>query len=260
MIPRIVSGEEWAPIEAGHAQRVRALNLFLVDVYNERHVIRDGIIPAEIVYGAPGYSELMQGFRPPQGVYAHIAGIDLIRDESGQFVVLEDNLRTPSAVSYVLENRAVMLRVVPDIFPDQGVARVGDYPEQLLSTLVEIGPDELHAGRSGIVLLTAGIYNSAYFEHAFLSQQMGVPLVEGSDLLVRDDQVYLRSTTGLEPVHVIYRRIDDDFLDSGGLQPRLAARGAGPDARLPRRQRDAGQRRGGRAWPTTRSSTAGCRT
>lgn len=219
LIPRIVSGEEWAPIEAGLAQRVRALNLFLVDVYNERHVIRDGIIPAEIVYGAPGYSELMRGFRPPQGVYAHIAGIDLIRDESGQFVVLEDNLRTPSGVSYVLENRAVMLRVVPDIFPERGVARVGDYPEQLLRTLVEIGPDELHAGHSGIVLLTPGIYNSAYFEHAFLSQQMGVPLVEGSDLLVRDDRVYLRSTTGLEPVHVIYRRIDDDFLDPEVFNP-----------------------------------------
>jgi len=220
LIPRVVAADEWATIDAGLSQRVRALNLFLGDVYNEGRTVSDGVVPREIVYEAPGFREQMRGFRPPLGVYAHIAGCDLVRDASGEFVVLEDNLRTPSGVSYVIENRAVMRRVTPDLFPAGGVAPVGDYAERLLRTLLEVRPERLAPGEEpGVVLLTPGSYNSAYFEHAFLSQQMGIPLVEGSDLVVRDDRVYLRATTGLEPVHVIYRRIDDEFLDPEAFNP-----------------------------------------
>ena len=219
LIPRIVAPDEWQQIETGLSQRVRALNLFLLDAYNKGRAVTDGVIPAEIVYGAPSFREQMRGFSPPQGVFAHVAGCDLVRDGSGRFVVLEDNLRTPSGVSYVLENRAVMRRVVPELFPPAGVAPVGDYPERLLRTLLEVVPERFEGEQPGVVLLTPGVYNSAYFEHAFLSQQMGIQLVEGSDLVVRDDRVYLRSTTGLEPVHVIYRRIDDEFIDPEAFNP-----------------------------------------
>ena len=213
LFPRIVGADEWDSVEAGLKQRMRALNMFLLDIYGEQRFLKAGKIPPEIVLGSPGFRREMVGFAPPLGVYAHVAGCDLVRGEQGSFVVLEDNMRTPSGVSYVLENRTVMLRVVPDLFPRSGVRAVNDYPSQLLASLLSTRPpdssDTPHA-----VLLTPGVYNSAYFEHSFLSLQMGIPLVEGSDLVVGDDDcVYLRSTTGLERVDVIYRRIDDDFID-----------------------------------------------
>jgi uncharacterized circularly permuted ATP-grasp superfamily protein len=213
LIPRIIGAQEWSEIEAGLKQRLQALNLFLLDIYGEQQIIKQQVVPKEIILSSPGYRPEMTGFRPPGGIYAHIAGIDLVRDEQRGVVVLEDNLRTPSGVSYVLENRTVMLRVVPDLFPRVGVRAVADYPNQLMSMLLSVRPmDSSDPPRA--VLLTPGIYNSAYFEHSFLSNQMGIPLVEGPDLIVGDDDyVYLRSTTGLEQVDVIYRRIDDDYLD-----------------------------------------------
>ena len=213
LIPRVIGAQEWADVEAGLKQRLQALNLFLSDVYGEQRIIKEGIVPEEIVLGAPGYKPEMANFRPPLGVYAHVAGCDLVRDQEQGLVVLEDNLRTPSGVSYVLENRTVMLRVVPDLFPRWGVRAVADYPNQLMNMLLSVRPSD-SGDQPRAVLLTPGIYNSAYFEHSFLSNQMGIPLVEGSDLTVGDDDfVYLRSTSGLERIDVIYRRIDDDFLD-----------------------------------------------
>lgn len=219
LIPRIVAVQEWARVEAGLRQRVGALNRFLEDIYNEQRILDDGVVPRELVESAPAFSPLMRGFRPPLGVYAHIAGCDLVRDSSGEFVVLEDNLRTPSGVSYVLENRTVMLRVAPDLFPSNGVAPVEDYPIRLLRMLCEVRPPWVAEDECNAVVLTPGIYNSAYFEHSFLAQQMGVPLVEGLDLIVDHDRVFLRSTAGLEPVHVIYRRVDDVFLDPEAFNP-----------------------------------------
>ena len=213
LIPRIIGAQEWAGVEAGLKQRLHALNLFLLDIYGPQRILKEQVIPEEIIFGAPGYRPEMAGFRPPLDVYAHIAGCDLLRDEQQGLVVLEDNLRTPSGVSYVLENRTVMLRVVPDLFPRWGVRAVADYPNQLLAMLLSVRPAD-SGDPTRAVLLTPGIFNSAYFEHSFLSNQMGIPLVEGSDLTVGDDDyVYLRSTTGLERIDVIYRRIDDDFLD-----------------------------------------------
>ncbi|MYE06264.1 MAG: circularly permuted type 2 ATP-grasp protein [Chloroflexi bacterium] len=213
LIPRVIGASEWAHVEAGLKQRLRALNLFLLDIYGAQRIIKEGIIPEEIVLGAPGYRPEMAGFRPPLDVYAHVAGCDLVRDSQQGLVVLEDNLRTPSGVSYVLENRTIMLRVVPDLFPRGGVRAVADYPNQLMAMLLSVRPAD-SGDPPRAVLLTPGVYNSAYFEHSFLSNQMGIPLVEGSDLTVGDDDfVYLRSTTGLERIDVIYRRIDDDFLD-----------------------------------------------
>ena len=213
LIPRVVGAEEWAHVESGLKQRLHALNLFLSDVYGERRIIKGGVVPEEIVLNAPGYDPKMVDFEPPMGIYAHIAGCDLVRDREQGLVVLEDNLRTPSGVSYVLENRTVMLRVVPDLFPRFGVRAVADYPNQLMNMLLSVRPAET-SDTPRAVLLTPGIYNSAYFEHSFLSNQMGIPLVEGSDLTVGDDDVvYLRSTSGLERIDVVYRRIDDDFLD-----------------------------------------------
>ena len=219
LIPRIIGAQEWANVEAGLKQRLRALNLFLLDIYGPQRIIKERIIPGEIVLGSPGYQPEMAGFRPPLDIYAHIAGCDLVRDNQRGLVVLEDNLRTPSGVSYVLENRTIMLRVVPDLFPRWGVRAVADYPNQLMAMLLSVRPaDSSDSPRA--VLLTPGIYNSAYFEHSFLSNQMGIPLVEGSDLTVGDDDfVYLRSTTGLERIDVIYRRIDDDFLDPEVYRP-----------------------------------------
>ena len=213
LIPRIIGAQEWSDVEAGLKQRLQALNLFLLDIYGAQRILNERVIPEDIVLGSPGFQPEMVGFRPPLDVYAHIAGCDLVRDPQQGLVVLEDNLRTPSGVSYVLENRTVMLRVVPDLFPRGGVRAVTDYPNQLLAMLLSVRPAD-SGDQPRAVLLTPGIYNSAYFEHSFLSNQMGIPLVEGSDLTVGDDDfVYLRSTTGLERIDVIYRRIDDDFLD-----------------------------------------------
>ncbi len=219
LIPRIVAHSEWLHVEAGLTQRVRALNLFLHDIYNEQRSVSDGVVPADVVFGAPEYNARMAGFEPPLGVYAHIAGVDLVRAADGGYVVLEDNLRTPSGVSYVIENRTVMVRVAPDLFPPRGVAPVGDYPGRLLSMLIQVRPPHISEAECRAVVLTPGIYNSAYFEHAFLAQQMGIPLVEGVDLVAHDDRIYLRSTSGLEPVHVIYRRVDDAFLDPLAFRP-----------------------------------------
>ena len=213
LIPRVIGAQEWSNVEAGLKQRLQALNLFLLDIYGEQRIIKEQVVPQEIVLSSPGYKPEMAGFQPPLGVYAHIAGCDLVRDGQRGIVVLEDNLRTPSGVSYVLENRTVMLRVVPDLFPRWGVRAVADYPNQLLAMLLSVRPPD-SGDPPRAVLLTPGIYNSAYFEHSFLSNQMGIPLVEGTDLTVGDDdRVYLRSTTGLERIDVVYRRIDDDFLD-----------------------------------------------
>ena len=219
LIPRVIGAQEWAHVEAGLKQRLQALNMFLLDIYGPQRIIEERVVPEEIVLSSPGYQPEMAGFHPPLGIYAHIAGCDLVRDEQRGMVVLEDNLRTPSGVSYVLENRTVMLRVVPELFPRGGVRAVADYPNQLMNMLLSVRPSD-SGDPPRAVLLTPGIYNSAYFEHSFLSNQMGLPLVEGSDLTVGDDDhVYLRSTSGLERIDVIYRRIDDDFLDPTVYRP-----------------------------------------
>ncbi|MEX2032682.1 MAG: circularly permuted type 2 ATP-grasp protein [Dehalococcoidia bacterium] len=213
LVPRIITPSEWSAIERGLQQRVAALNQFLGDIYGEQRCIRDGIIPGAMVFDHPSYRLRMAGFRPPLGVYCHIAGIDLIRDRDGVFRVLEDNLRTPSGVSYVLENRRTMLNTTPDLFPEARVEAVDSYPERLMEMLIAVRPEGVPADHTRSVILTPGAANSAYFEHSFLARQMGIELVEGRDLVVDDDHVYLRATTGLERVDVIYRRVDDDYLD-----------------------------------------------
>jgi len=218
LVPRVVGAAEWRRIEQGLAQRVRALNLFLADVYNDQRCIADGIVPGNLVFGHPAFQLPMVGFTPPGGVYVHIAGCDLIRDQAGEFRVLEDNLRTPSGVSYVIENRRTMRNVVPDLFPES-VAPIDDYPERLHDALLVVRPAGVEPDETKAVILTPGAFNSAYFEHSFLARQMGMELVEGRDLLVHDEVVYLRATTGLERVHVIYRRVDDDFLDPLTFRP-----------------------------------------
>ncbi len=218
LIPRIVAAAEWQTVEQGLAQRVRALNAFLADIYHEQRCVTDEVIPADILFDAPGFVLRMVGFTPPLGVYIHISGSDLIRDQQGQFRVLEDNVRTPSGVLYVLENRRVMLNAVPDLF-EAAVAPVSDYPERLLDMLIDVRPDNVAHDEARAVVLTPGAYNAAYFEHSFLAQQMGIPLVEGRDLIVHDNLVYLRETTGLERIHVIYRRVDDEFLDPLAFRP-----------------------------------------
>ena len=213
LVPRIIKAKEWGFIQSGLQQRIAALNLFLTDVYNGAKCVEDGVIPADLVLGNSAYRRQMKGIIPTLGCYAHVAGIELIRAEDGQFKVLEDNLRTPSGVSYVIENRRTMPSVIPGMFPDTDVETVDDYADYLLDALIAVRPEGVMADEVKIVLLTPGHFNSAYFEHSFLARQMGVDLVEGRDLLVRNDHLYMRSTTGLERVHVVYRRIDDDFLD-----------------------------------------------
>jgi uncharacterized circularly permuted ATP-grasp superfamily protein len=211
MVPRIVPAAEWRVLEAGLRQRVHALDLFLRDVYGEQRILRDGRLPAELVLGNSAYRPEMRGLRVPGGVYSHISGIDLVRAGDGEYYVLEDNLRVPSGVSYMLENRRMMARLVPELFARQQIAPVERYPDALLRTLREAAPEGVDV--PVVAVLTPGAFNSAYFEHAFLAQQMGVELVEGADLFVRDDTVYARTTRGPRRVHVIYRRINDDFLD-----------------------------------------------
>jgi SAM-dependent methyltransferase len=191
-----VAAAEWRSVELGLAQRVWALNAFLGDIYQDQRCVTDGVIPAAILFEEAGFVLRMVGFTPPLGVYIHISGSDLIRDQQGQFRVLEDNVRTPSGVSYALENRRVILNAVPDLF-ESAVAPVSDYPEWLLDMLIDVRPDNVGRDEAPAVVLTLGAYNSAYFEHSFLAQQMGIPLVEGRDLIVHDNQVYLRETTGL---------------------------------------------------------------
>ena len=217
LLPRIVDGNEWGPIEKGLKQRIEALNLFVNDVYNDQKIIRDGIFPAELLEGSATFRDQMKGFSPPQGVWCHISGVDLVRGGDGQFYVLEDNLRCPSGVSYVLENREVLKRTLSTVFDGMDVLPIDDYPERLLDTLLSCAPDDVENPTA--VLLTPGIFNSAYFEHTFLAQKMGIKLVQGSDLTIRDNYVYMSTTRGLERVDVIYRRIDDDFLDPDIFNP-----------------------------------------
>ena len=210
-IPRIITAKEWAVLDQGVTQRVRALNLFLQDIYNARHIINDSIVPASLVYGNQNYRPEMEGFPVRFGTYVHICGIDLVRDQAGVFRVLEDNARTPSGVSYVVENRHLMLRTFPDLVAGMKLRPVDDYGRRLRQAMNDIAPEGVMDPQ--VVLLSPGIYNSAYFEHVFLAREMGVPLVEGADLTVEDDRVWMRTTAGLRRVHTIYRRISDEFLD-----------------------------------------------
>ncbi len=212
LIPRIIPADEWDHIERGLKQRLTALNLFLNDIYHDQKILNDRVIPRELVVGAANYRREFIGADPPNGIYVHICGTDLIRDGEGVLRVLEDNLRCPSGVSYVLENRIILTRVLPQLFRDHGVRPVDHYAPQLLRNLMDLAPE--HCGDDPTVaLLTPGIYNSAYFEHAFLAQQLGIQLVEGRDLFVEDASVFMKTTRGPQRVDVIYRRIDDDFLD-----------------------------------------------
>jgi uncharacterized circularly permuted ATP-grasp superfamily protein len=217
LIPRVVSAADWERIERGMIQRVVTLNAFLTDVYGEQRILEAGVVPREIVLGASGYRPEMRGFRPPGGVYVHIAGVDLIRQPDGAFVVLEDNARCPSGVSYVLENRAMLKRVLPRVFQRSRVRGVDGYPSRLATALAELAPAGTNDPR--IVLLTPGPFNSAYFEHGFLARRMGIDLVHPNDLFVRDDTVYVKTTAGPERVDVVYRRIDDEFIDPEAFRP-----------------------------------------
>src|SRR5438477_548643 len=211
ILPRVIEPEEWATIERGLKQRIRALNLFLHDIYNERRVLKEKIVPEELILSAKTYRASCAGLQPPKGVWCHVTGTDLVRDRDGHIYVLEDNLRCPSGVSYVLENRQVLKRTFPQVFEASRVRPVDDYPSRLLEMLQYLAPDSVTSPT--VAVLTPGLYNSAYFEHAFLAQQMGVELVEGRDLVVADGFVFMRTTKGLQRVDVIYRRLDDDFLD-----------------------------------------------
>jgi uncharacterized circularly permuted ATP-grasp superfamily protein len=217
VLPRILSAEEWRHIEAGIIQRIAAINLLLDDVYHDQLVLRDGIIPADLILGNRNYRPLMRGIDLRHKTYVNICGTDIVRDDRGRFLVLEDNARTPSGVSYVVENRHMMLRGFPDLLDDVSLRPIDNYGAKLIAALQEVAP----AGTADpcVVLLSPGPYNSAYFEHVFLAREMGVPLVEGRDLLVEDDQVFMRTTGGLSRVDVIYRRIDDDYLDPEAFVP-----------------------------------------
>ena len=215
LIPRVIPSHEWADMEKGLRQRVTALNRFLHDVYHDQEILKAGLVPAEQVLNNAQYRPVMQGVAVPNQIYSHIAGVDIVRaanaDGSGSYYVLEDNLRVPSGVSYMLEDRKMMMRLFPELFSQHRVAPVAHYPDLLLETLRAVAPAGVDDPT--VVVLTPGMYNSAYFEHAFLAQQMGVELVEGQDLFVRDDYVYTRTTQGPKRIDVIYRRVDDDFLD-----------------------------------------------
>jgi uncharacterized circularly permuted ATP-grasp superfamily protein len=217
IIPRIIEAAEWDFIEAGLRQRIRALNLFIDDMYHDQKIVRDGVFPEYMVRSAKNFLKACVGMNPPRGIWCHITGTDLVRDSDGTIYVLEDNLRCPSGVSYVLENREVMKRTFPQVFDGLSILPVESYPDQLLKMLQYIAPPT--SREPNVVVLTPGVYNSAYFEHCFLAQQMGVELVQGSDLVVLDGFVHARTTRGLKRVDVIYRRIDDDFLDPCTFRP-----------------------------------------
>ncbi len=215
IIPRSIPASEWRMVERGCIQRVQALNMFLGDLYHDQRIIKAGIVPAEQVLANEGYQIAMQGLNLHRDLYAHIAGVDLVRDGDGSYYVLEDNLRTPSGVSYMLEDRKMMMRLFPELFAAQRVAPVDHYPNLLLDTLKSSSPLD----NPNVVVLTPGRFNSTYFEHAFLSREMGVELVEGADLFVRDDKLFMRTTSGAVQVDVIYRRLDDAFLDPLAFNP-----------------------------------------
>ena len=225
VIPRVLSAVEWETIERGVIQRVTALNRFIEDVYHEQRILRDGIVPTELVLGNANFRPQMRGLKVPFGNYVNICGVDIVRGGDGRFYVLEDNARTPSGVSYVVENRHLTQRAFPDLMRSIGVRSVSNYGQRLIGQLTELAAG---TGRDpSVVLLSPGVYNSAYFEHVFLAREMGVPLVEGRDLIVRDDRVFMKTTGGLQPVNVIYRRIDDEFLDPEAFNPKslLGVRG-----------------------------------
>jgi uncharacterized circularly permuted ATP-grasp superfamily protein len=217
LVPRIVPAAEWSRIERGLKQRITALNLFINDLYHDQRILKDGVLPAEIVLSSKAYRKQCVGFNPPRGIWCHVTGTDLVRHRDGQIYVLEDNLRCPSGVSYVLENRAVMKSMFPQVFAASKIRPVAGYPGRLRDMLEFLAPE--HVTMPHCVLLTPGIFNSAYFEHSFLAQQMGIELVEGRDLVVDDGYVCMRTTKGFERVDVIYRRIDDDFLDPQCFRP-----------------------------------------
>ncbi|MES2105924.1 MAG: circularly permuted type 2 ATP-grasp protein [Pseudomonadota bacterium] len=217
IIPRIIHAEEWTSLRAGLVQRVQALNMFIHDIYHDQNIIKAKIIPAEQIYKNAQYRPEMQGISVASDIYAHIAGVDIVRAGAGEFYVLEDNLRVPSGVSYMLEDRKMMMRLFPELFARNKIAPVDHYPDMLLDNLRSVAP--MGVTDPTIVVMTPGMYNSAYFEHAFLAQQMGVELVEGQDLFVSDNAVYMRTTRGPKRVDVIYRRIDDDFMDPLAFRP-----------------------------------------
>ncbi|MBC7946895.1 MAG: circularly permuted type 2 ATP-grasp protein [Chitinophagaceae bacterium] len=217
IIPRILTNTEWNHIQEGITQRLRALNLFLKDIYSQQQILKDNIIPPELIASCPHYTREVFGVNVAHDLYVHISGIDLIRDQDGTFYILEDNLRTPSGVSYMLENREVTKRIFPNTLADSRVRMINNYPLVLQEILSSLAPQQ--QANPTVVLLTPGVFNSAYFEHTFLSRSMGIPLVEGRDLLVNNHKVYMKTTVGLQQVHVIYRRIDDDFLDPLVFRP-----------------------------------------
>ncbi len=219
VLPRLISARDWDIIERGAKQRILAINTFLHDIYHDGKILKDKIIPRELVVGNENYRKEMKGIDVPGGTYVHICGIDLVRDGAGEFRVLEDNGRTPSGVSYVVENRHLMLRTFPDLMEGVGIRPVSDYGLRLRQALSQVAPEGIEEETAQVVLMSPGIYNSAYFEHVFLAREMGVPLVEGHDLVVDNDRVYMKTAGGLEPVHVIYRRINDDFLDPKAFNP-----------------------------------------
>jgi uncharacterized circularly permuted ATP-grasp superfamily protein len=217
IIPRIIDANEWQWIETGLKQRIKALNSFLADIYGPQQILKDGKIPQSVIASAKGYLKSCMGIKPPENIWCHITGTDLVRDRDGQWYVLEDNLRVPSGISYVLENRRVMKSTFPEVFQTMAIRPVDDYPSHLLETLLNLAPS--HLPEPTVVVLTPGIYNSAYFEHSFLAQQMGVELVEGRDLVAADGYLQMKTTKGLRRVDVVYRRIDDDFLDPEAFRP-----------------------------------------
>jgi uncharacterized circularly permuted ATP-grasp superfamily protein len=217
VVPRILTPSEWTTVSDGVAQRVRALEAFLEDVYNSGRILDDGVVPYEVVVSSPSFLRAVHGFNPPNGVRIHVAGIDVVRDEAGEFRVLEDNLRCPSGVSYVLANRAAMARVLPELFWGQPIRAVSDYPARLVQALRQAAPRGV--ADPTVVVLTPGVYNSAFYEHALLARMMGIHLVEGRDLVCHGTDVFLRTTEGEIPVHVIYRRVDDDYIDPLQFRP-----------------------------------------
>src|SRR5476651_2578114 len=218
VIPRIISGPEWRLLETGLKQRVKAINMFLKDVYGAREILRAGIVPDDLVFRNPAFRPEMSGQTVPHDIYVHIAGIDIVRVDADTFYVLEDNARTPSGVSYMLENREIMMRLFPELFSRHRIAPVENYPDELLATLKSVAPHNA-VREPNVALLTPGVYNSAYYEHSFLADKLGVELVEGRDLVVKNDEVFMRTTEGLKRVDVIYRRVDDDFLDPLTFRP-----------------------------------------
>ncbi len=217
LVPRVITTAEWTHIKRGLAQRIRALNAFVDDVYHAHEIVRAGIVPWSLIVSRPSFARPVHGVRPPGGVYCHVCGCDLVRDGDGRWRVLEDNVRTPSGIAYVLENRVAMTRLMPELFAEHRVRAVDHYPALLLDALRAVAPAA--EGHPNVVLWTPGPLNSAYFEHAFLARQMGVELVEASDLVVRDAVCYMRTTDGLRRVHTIYRRLDDDFIDPLEFRP-----------------------------------------